>query len=244
MRHEFALFVEQFSSKVEKQHAGSMLTLDDAQLIHRIAQVLRMQPSEQVVLFDEVGHAVATLKTLEKKRVTFIVQQYAANKQLQPAITVLLPLLKREAFEEALYSVVELGASVVQLITTQKTQREWGGAKEKERVRRIMIAAAEQSKNFSLPPVHDPVPLEQAVVAGADRHLFFDPAGKPLLEVVREMHGKKIESVVCMIGPEGDLTEHEKELLKKNNFQFCALTPTVLRAQQALAVGLGALRLV
>ena len=44
-----------------------------------------------------------------------------------------------------------------------------------------------------------------------------------------------------MIGPEGDLTMQEKDLLKERDVQFLRLTPTVLRAQQAVAVSMGIL---
>ncbi len=47
---------------------------------------------------------------------------------------------------------------------------------------------------------------------------------------------------MAVIGPEGDLTKEEKAYLKEQGFLFCALTPTVLRAQQAVALGLGILR--
>ena len=44
------------------------------------------------------------------------------------------------------------------------------------------------------------------------------------------------------VGPEGDLTQEEKDYLKQQGFVFCRLTPTVLRARQAVALGLGILR--
>jgi 16S rRNA U1498 N3-methylase RsmE len=43
-------------------------------------------------------------------------------------------------------------------------------------------------------------------------------------------------------GPEGDFTLEEKELLKKHNFIAAQLTPTILRAQQAVAISLGVVR--
>jgi len=45
-----------------------------------------------------------------------------------------------------------------------------------------------------------------------------------------------------MIGPEGDLTAQEKELLKERGVQFLRLTPTILRAQQAVVVAMGIFR--
>jgi len=45
-----------------------------------------------------------------------------------------------------------------------------------------------------------------------------------------------------MVGPEEDLTNQKKEQLKQAKFLFCALTPTVLRSSQAIALGSGIIR--
>jgi 16S rRNA U1498 N3-methylase RsmE len=45
-----------------------------------------------------------------------------------------------------------------------------------------------------------------------------------------------------MVGPEGDLAATEKTELKRAQFTFCALTPTVLRAVDAIRIGAGMLR--
>lgn len=53
---------------------------------------------------------------------------------------------------------------------------------------------------------------------------------------------QKPHAIIACAGPEGDLTYEEKMQLTEDGFAFCALTPTVLRAQQAIAIGLGAIR--
>ena len=46
---------------------------------------------------------------------------------------------------------------------------------------------------------------------------------------------------MLLIGPEGDLALQEKELVA-GKMQFCALTPTILRASQAAALSIGIVR--
>jgi RsmE family RNA methyltransferase len=53
---------------------------------------------------------------------------------------------------------------------------------------------------------------------------------------------KRAGATVLFVGPEGDLTDQEKVLLKQNGFIFCALTPTILRACEAIALGAGVVR--
>ncbi len=59
---------------------------------------------------------------------------------------------------------------------------------------------------------------------------------------MNEIGAQNSDALVICSGPEGDLTCEEKRMLADANFLFCALTPTVLRAQQAVAVGLGSFR--
>lgn len=66
--------------------------------------------------------------------------------------------------------------------------------------------------------------------------------GYLLLEVMGKITEQKPDAMTCMVGPEGDLTDQEKDELKKVNVQFVRLTPTVLRSWHALLVGVGALR--
>jgi 16S rRNA U1498 N3-methylase RsmE len=47
---------------------------------------------------------------------------------------------------------------------------------------------------------------------------------------------------ILFAGPEGDLLDAEKFLLQKVDFHFVRLTPTVLRAQQAITLGAGLVR--
>jgi len=127
---------------------------------------------------------------------------------------------------------------------TKKTQRTWGGQKEEERIERIMQAAAEQSKNFAFPKVSSPVPLEVAV-AGVARDaikIFFDPTGCSLNNLITSINTSLSTRIILSVGPEGDLTMDEKASLNGQGFVFCQLTPTILRAQQAVTVSVGALR--
>jgi len=43
----------------------------------------------------------------------------------------LLPLLKRDAFEQAVYGLVEAGVNDIQPVITEKTNCKWGGGAER-----------------------------------------------------------------------------------------------------------------
>ncbi len=72
--------------------------------------------------------------------------------------------------------------------------------------------------------------------------IYFDPTGESLSDIIARVKKISPTSIIVMVGPEGDLTDQEKEQLRQEKFLFCALTPTVLRSSQAIALGSGIIR--
>lgn len=243
-KHSFAFFYAETTKLCDDNRIGAHLIVQDRVLCHRIMHVLRLEKGQTFTLFDSDKHMVCELQEINERHVNMLLQSSACNVQYTPPITFLLPLLKKEAFDQALYALAELGASDVKVVMTKKTQRTWGGQKEAERIERILQAAAEQSKNFAFPHVSSPVPLMNAV---NDLHpesikIFFDPDGCHLNTLIHSIYTSLPINIVLLVGPEGDLTADEKCSLNYSGFVFCRLTGTILRAQQAVAVSLGALR--
>lgn len=241
--HQFALFYENLSTVVKGRALGKIISLSEEDIVARIGKVLRLEPGQEVILFDRLMHAQVSITTITKKEVSVTLQSLQNNVLLQPEIHFLLPLLKREALQEALYSLAEMGVQEVHLISTQKTQRDWQ-EKDAQRMQRIIIAAAEQSKNYSFPLIHEPVTLQSALekIKKSSAHaLFFDPAGVPASTYLPQLSGTNLP-LFLLIGPEGDLTAQEKELVAQAKFVFCVLTPTILRASQAAGVSAALIR--
>lgn len=245
-RHEFALFVENLSVLVAHVSVGSMFTIVDEKLFHRMMTVLRLSGGEQCIFFDRKMHVSSVVQEYTaKKNITCTVVSKQNNMQIMPHVTFLLPLLKRDDFEQVLYALTEVGVSTIQLVSTQKGQSCINNQKDSDRIHRIIIAAAEQSKNFMYPHLKSPISLS----AGALLHnndavtkIFFDPSGCSLLPIMQNLQKETLRTIVLLIGPEGDLTIQEKNMIASQGFIFCSLTPTILRAAQAAALGAGMVR--
>jgi 16S rRNA (uracil1498-N3)-methyltransferase len=149
-------------------------------------------------------------------------------------------LLKREAFETVIYLAAQMGATTIQPIITEKTHRSWNGDKEIARLTNVMISACEQAKNFVIPELKAPIPLTQ--IANTHYGIYFEDDGTPFSVVSQKLTNKKPGEITLVFGPEGGLTTTERQYLDTCGFTCCALTPTILRAQEAVAVGLGAVR--
>ena len=242
-KHEFALFIPTLSSLLINNSENSEYILHDEKIVQRIKSILRLVPQETCILFDKIIQAQCTiLEFINKKQMRFYIITKKFNKNLQPFITFLLPILKRNDLENTLYSLTEIGISTIQLIITQKAQGFWDDKHDTERAQRIIIAAAEQSKNFAYPELKSPISLMQAIQKQTDSKLFFDPNGISLFTIMNTLHQKNPQTLSLCIGPEGDFTVEEKQLIKNNNFIFCTLTPTILRATQAASLGAGFIR--
>ena len=119
--------------------------------------------------------------------------------------------------------------------------RKWGGQKEMERLQRVMVAAAEQSKQFVLPEIKAPVDLSQFLKSKTTgTKIFCDPDGESIKPFICKRDGERI---TLLIGPEGDLTQFEKEALVKNKYLFCRLSQTVLRSELAATLVVGSFRI-
>ena len=248
-KHEFALCVESLYLLVQKKGSGSSVIFSDDKLFHRIVTVLRLRIGDTCVFFDREIFIIATIMAfVGKKHIHVTIQSVQSTTALRPKVTFLLPLLKRDDLESALYGLTEVGINTIQLIFTQKTGNQWSQDRDSERIQRIVIAAAEQSKNFAYPHVKAPISLQAALKEYGDddgdatAKIFFDPEGRKIFDVMGELHGKQPEHVLLLVGPEGDLNLEEKKMVQANNFIFCALTPTIMRAMQAAAFAAGFVR--
>lgn len=242
-KHLFALHHDDLADEIAGVAIGKEITIADPELAHRIITILRLAVGESLILFDATSNATVSLAgSVKNKLVKVILKEKSKNVICKPEITFLLPLLKKESLELSLYSLTEMGVNTIQLIYTQKSQQRWG-QKEHERAQKIILSAAEQSKNFGYPRLIAPQSISSLLdhVSKDSKKLFFDPAGNAIETQLSVIKNTK-QPIILAIGPEGDLTSQEKELLKKTGFIFTALTPTILRASQAAALAAGIIR--
>lgn len=248
MTHIFAIYYSDTSSIVQKIKLNGEFNLTEEDLIYRINNILRLNKQENIILFDREYNISCQIIEIAKRSINLKINKIDQNTNQEPEIIWLLPILKRDAFEEALYSLCELGVNKIQPIITQKIHvKNWGNSKDISRAGKIIIAAAEQSKNYKFPELLPVLDLSQAINNISNLNLdskkiFFEPTGRNFLDILKDIESNKTKNIIALAGPEGDLTDSEKEILRQNNFQFCKLTSTILRAQEAVTIGLGILR--
>lgn len=238
-KHRFAIYYPALSINAK----GQQLLITDAELAHRISKVLRLELGEELILFNAKQSLVGALVSVDKKNLVLNNLALSDLATLKPKITIALGVLKKENLEAALYSCVELGANeIIPIICAKSVTLNLN----QERIQKILISAAEQSKNFNLPLWHEPVlfakfmtqikPYAQVV------YISCDIAGAPMFEIINHVRQQNYKEIMLIVGPEGDFTVGEKAQLAEKQVMPMQLTPTVLRSLQAVVVSLGAFR--
>ena len=238
--HEFALYWEHLNVPSYVAAAPLFISISDPALVHRVTKVLRFNRFEKFILFNNLYCAHVVLEGMSSKHIVVNIESFYEVSKLVPTITILLPLLKTDALESALYSMAELGVQKIQLIYTQKVQRKYKGDKEFQRLKNILIAACEQAKYYAVPDLYEPIELIQALdeIHASDTRLYADFNGSNIGVLLQS----KPKSLVYLIGPESGLTSAECELLHSKGFVSYTLGPTILRAWQAATVTAGIIR--
>jgi 16S rRNA (uracil1498-N3)-methyltransferase len=245
-KHIFALYTNHTFPSHEYLGNNRPYTFTDADLWHRINHVLRIKPDEEIVIFDGNIKVHARLMNNAKKNVVSVtVLEAAQTRPLKPHIHLYQGLLRREALSEVVYLAAQMGVTSLTPVITSKTQRSWGGQKEIERLRSVMIAACEQAKQFTIPVINEPIEvsaLPEHMTLSNACSLYCEPEGQLLLHALNDVSQKKYAAINICIGPEGGFTDQEQDILKNIGARCYALTPTILRSQEAVAVCVGALR--
>lgn len=227
-KHIFAFFVPSLSEMSDD-------CVVSGELAHRMIHVLRVVPGQVCIFFDYEVSREYVVRTVAKV-VHGQLSPAVVHPTYYPRISCAVPILKRDAFEQVVYAAQEFGVYELIPLITHKSQR----MLSLERLHRVCVSAAEQSKQFRMLTIRSAIPLTQFSALSYEKSLYFDVSGKSLAPVMHQLHTTIPASILCLIGPEGDLSLDEKKYVEQQGMLFCKLTPTVLKAEHAFLVGVGA----
>lgn len=214
-------------------------------IAHRVATILRLKEQESVTLFAE--HKCVTIKLEmilggKKSHVSGTVTHRETKTPLSPTITLICGVVKTPTFEEICFTAAQLGVHRIIPVITEKSYTKPYTEKDFSRFNSICIAAAEQSKQIFLPTLEKPQKFTDILKTTAQ-----NPAQKYLFEAdgnsLRSIISKETPSeLIVAFGPEGGFSAAEQEMLKTTHFEKLKLCTPILRTQDAVEVGVGALR--
>jgi 16S rRNA (uracil1498-N3)-methyltransferase len=199
-------------------------------------QVLRMASGDGAAIFDGKGRAAEVeLTEMAKKRVGFRVVREWHEERVQPALHLIVALIKNERFDWLVQKATELGAASIRPVAAARSVVKLA-AKDAERRRakweQASIEAAKQCGHLVLPeifPVSDPVAAFRSAPDGVRAIPALHEGGRRLAELL----AGQPPTVSFAIGPEGDWTEGEMDSARECGFVAVDLGKHVLRSETA-----------
>lgn len=211
---------------------------------HYLLNVLRMGDGAELLVFNgRDGEWRAALSPQGKKRAMLTpVSLERAQPEPSDLVFCFAPL-KAGRLDYMIEKAVEMGAGVLQPVTTQFTQQRHMNM---DKVRAWAIGAAEQCGVLAIPDIRAPLALDE-LLAGWDvaRRLVYcdeDSATDnplPALQAIRE------QQLGLLVGPEGGFSDAERAKLRALPFVTAIpLGPRILRADTAALAALAVLQAV
>ena len=223
----------------EPLHAGAQLTLPPGASRH--VQVLRMQPGEELLLFNgEGGEWSSTITRMGRQSVDVeVLAHLPAERELGCAVTLALGMPANDRMDSLVEKATELGVAVIQpLVCERSVLRLAGDRAERKQAhwQGIAAAASEQSGRTRVPRVAPVLALGAWLQGQADlgeAHARWVLSLRTPQPLVQAMRGGMPASVTLLSGPEGGLSEAEEALAHRHAYTAVSLGPRTLRADTA-----------
>lgn len=207
----------------------------------RHVQVLRLQPSDVMTLFNgEGGEFDATVTRMGRSDVDVEVgAHHAVEREATRAIHLLAGITANDRMDWLVEKATELGvASITPLVAERSVLKLKGERAEKKLAhwQGVAVAAAEQCGRNRVPTVHLAVTLTEWLKKSApgERWVLSLSAGtQPLAQVQGPAEGLRMAPVTVLSGPEGGLSPTEEAAALAAGFAPVSLGPRVLRAETA-----------
>ena len=233
---------------------GPTVTLDAAES-HHAAAVLRLQSGTVVGVFDGCGRkATATVSTVTKREVALVLSGEPDMTARPNRLALAVAVPKGSTFDWIVEKAVELGASDIFPLLTQRTIVRLAPnerAERREKWQRTALEACKQCGQTWLPTVHEAAALapflERQPASAWDLALVasLQPESQPLAAVSDRRTaetGRPPAHAIALIGPEGDFTPQEYAAIAQAGYSPVSLGALVLRVETAALCTLSMLR--
>jgi 16S rRNA (uracil1498-N3)-methyltransferase len=227
-------FVEEFTGR------SAVIEGDTA---HHLGRVLRAQQGQLYELSDGESVWLGRIEDVGRDRVDFVLLEQIPAHQPAVDITLLLSIVKFDAFEWAIEKATELGVTTIVPLAGARSEKALLGAAHKraERWKKILIEASQQSRRLRVPVLGLPLRPEEAFgkpQIGAKVMLSERSDAAALRDVLST---QKLAQATLAIGPEGGWTEEEFAAATAAGFLEASLGKLILRTETAVIAALASL---
>ena len=198
---------------------------------HYVVNVMRLKRGSNINFFNKEGEWKSEIIFLDKDRVEVKILEKVKQSMTSSNIELAICLVKKNPIETILQKATELGVNKITPIISERTE-----VKELnlERANKIVVEATEQSNQLMPPEISDVIKLKDFLknLDGSSKLLFADVNSKDNLksEVLKEA-----KTLSVLIGPEGDFSPSERELILANpHVVSFSISKNILRSDTAV----------
>ena len=210
--------------------------------VKHLYKVLRLNEGDKVVLNNCDGEEfLSVIKSITKQEVILeIREKLLVNNESRAKIYLFQGLPKAQKMDLIVQKGTELGVTeFIPIITDRVDIKLKGDFKKLDRLNRIALEAAKQSKRTIVPKVVEPVSFEETLEKVKAMDLVIVPyenaEGFGVKTLFKALGNKadNIKNVGIIIGPEGGFETFEIDKLKDNGAYIVTLGSRILRTETA-----------
>ena len=195
---------------------------------HYIFKVMRVKENEFFSLFNNSGEWEAKITNISQSIVEFTITKQLRQKNNTKELWLAFSPIKSNYLNFMIQKATELGVTrFLPIIFDRTIVRKIN----KERLKKVIIEAAEQSNRITVPIIEESQKLKSFLTNDMDL-IFTD-----LNTTNTKIDFKKLTTkpTCVIVGPEGDFSEEERgEILKLNGVQPIKINENILRSETAV----------
>jgi len=233
--------------RIPRFYTDTPLTTDStlelpADVFRHAIHVLRLKAGEQLILFNGTGGEYqATLTDVAKRKASAHID-FFANTQPESHLHLNLvqAIIKPDKMDFAVQKAVELGASSIQPLITQRSVVRINKGKFDKKVQHwqaVAIGACEQSGRTVIPAIAQPLTLNEWLIHASNstsgKNIILAPGDYPRISDVDALKIQPCAQINLLIGPEGGFTDDEVQTCIQHNVHPVSLGTRILRAETA-----------
>jgi len=197
-----------------------------------VTRVLRKQVGELIWIMNGKGDLFeCELTQIGSKKSHVAIKSKQSFEQTNNLHIAIAPTKNNNRMEFFLEKATEIGIKEITPILCDRSERKVIKA---ERMEKVILSAAKQSKSFHLPKFNPIISFSQFINNQKTKATFIahceDKSDK------KELHSYSIEKnfpITILVGPEGDFTDKEIGIAKENGINELSLGETRLRTETA-----------
>lgn len=199
---------------------------------HHCIQVLRYKKGDTLTVFNGDGFDYsAKIDVIEKKKCrVFISNKSDPNSESPLRIHLLQGIAKGDKMDLIIQKAVELGVNEITPVFTERCNVKFDKKREEKKTlhwQKKIISACEQSGRARLVKLNIPINIED-IPRTSSPSIYLEPTASRTLSSLEIS-----ESIRCLIGPEGGLSESDLGRLRDLEFQGIKIGSRILRTETA-----------